>query len=66
MEQKGILLTCDVCGKTHFLKYEDREDYDLKPEGWAIHDGKDFCPACNREYNLVMERLIFSRRGGNK
>lgn len=48
MKEKGILLTCDRCGKNIFLKhlctessdggYTNQDKYEDRPEGWCTVD----------------------------
>ena len=61
-ETEGKLLTCDLCGKTVFLKYVETKAYDGgytrvrryedKPDGWQVWHVSNvinsmLCPSCN-------------------
>lgn len=61
-ETEGKLLTCDLCGKTVFLKYVETKAYDGgytrdrryedKPDGWQAWHVSNviksmLCPSCN-------------------
>lgn len=65
MKENGMLITCDRCKETLFVKGEvkrlenGKEYIDTPmPEGWQRTPyGKDHCPRCAEEYNSLMQRF---------
>lgn len=71
--EKGMLVTCDICGATVMLKttgdgeadggYSRWNKFERAPEGWRCKvevDKKclDTCPKCTAKYDELYERLI--------
>lgn len=69
-ENEGKTLTCDLCGKSVFLKYVNdgiRKHEDI-PEGWGHwHVGKIvnsmLCPSCNQRMQEALLACICEIRG---
>lgn len=60
MKSEGCLVTCDVCGKEAFTKYNrlfDSNSKALNPiVGWGYNtEAGDLCPNCNKEYQRIAE-----------
>lgn len=67
--QKGLLVTCDRCGKTTFRKYIGKgetdggyttwDKFEATPDGWKYSDdlGSWLCPKCNTEYEKIKEEF---------
>lgn len=73
-EVEGKLLTCDVCGKTVFLKYvgDGETDggftrwrkYEDKPEGWSVSYGfGTLCPSCAKRIRTAIDNAVSEIRG---
>lgn len=65
MERRGILLTCDRCGKEDFLEEQETTDPKSKPcrpDGWIFAEGRLLCPTCNTAYkSLVDDFFLYVR-----
>ena len=74
MREKGMLVTCNRCGCTKFLKFigikfvcelpgsicaHEVEEYEDLPDGWTVYNGKDLCPKCSQERAVLMEKTGF-------
>lgn len=76
--QKGMLITCDICGASVHLKtigdgetdggYTRWNKFENTPEGWSqkikIHDKAiDACPKCTAKYDTLYLQLISELKG---
>ena len=65
-QDKGVLVTCNRCGASVFLKYEGTrprewqtpEDvYEAPPPGWfayrILNEKRDLCPVCSEKWEKV-------------
>lgn len=64
-----MLVTCNRCGCTKFLKlvgtsFEPNlegthavkvDKYEDLPDGWSIYNGNDLCPKCTQQRQVLME-----------
>lgn len=64
-DKKGLLKTCDRCGKTVFLKvledgvtdggYTRWNRFEDPPEGWDYkRETGNLCPECKQEYDKLL------------
>lgn len=78
-ETEGKLLTCDVCGRTVFLKYVKTEEYDGgftkvcryedKPDGWGsmlLWKYRTLCPSCVERIGAAIDAAISEIKGGGE
>lgn len=70
-ETEGKLLTCDLCGKTVFLKYvnDGIRKHEDPPEGWGYWHVSNvinsmLCPSCNERMQEAL--LVCVREIGEK
>lgn len=67
-EWKGMITICDRCGAENRRSYTGRTEMDggftrinnfeALAEGWEMHDGKMFCPDCEREYQQTLKAFM--------
>ncbi|MBR3226365.1 MAG: hypothetical protein IKF78_13680 [Atopobiaceae bacterium] len=77
-ETEGKLLTCDLCGKTVFLKYVGDSEadggftrvrrYEDRPDGWQTWHATDvihstLCPSCNERMQDALLACINGIKG---
>lgn len=77
-ETEGMMLTCDLCGKSVFLKYLETKDYDGgfthvrhyedKPEGWQTWHVTNvihsaLCPSCNERMQEALLACVSGIKG---
>lgn len=58
---KGLLIICDRCGATAFLKTtgNGENEFEPAPEGWAWYiETWRLCPCCNQEYTKLLESFM--------
>lgn len=60
MKNEGYIITCDVCGRSEFTKYNrlfDSNSKALSPiAGWGYNtEAGDLCPNCNKEYQRIVK-----------
>lgn len=63
--QKGLLVTCDRCGKTTFRKYIGKgetdggyttwDKFEEMSKGWTYTENKYLCPVCAEHYRKMMD-----------
>lgn len=67
-EEKGMLKTCDRCGKTIFLKctgegemdggFTRWNEFEPAPQGWDyVRDVGTLCPDCMCDYNFMIDNF---------
>lgn len=57
-EKTYYTLVCDKCGASFGDEYDDvdmAEDA-ATASGWAVQDGKHYCPDCHHEYDYETDR----------
>lgn len=60
MREVGILITCDRCKKTEFVKDHKRtvEEMDNLLENWLFNGKHDFCPDCEVLYRRMFTEFM--------
>ena len=54
MRKNGILLICDRCGTSKFLKKLKDGKFEEAPGDWGHYNGKDLCPDCSKKYEELL------------
>jgi len=72
LEQRGLIVTCNRCGKQIILRYigeysldgglTKKPHFSLKPDSWSVEKCHDLCDECTKDYDSLW--LSFIREKG--